>query len=78
MIFSNILFCPQPKEIQFTVIEEEKTFKRLESKKNDSKRFIDYHDSDSGPYGFKSFFILLIKTHRVSLTYLLVLHKRDF
>ena len=36
MMSSNVLFCPQPKYLQFTVIEEERnqkifTFKKLES-----------------------------------------------
>lgn len=32
MSSSNVLFCSQPENIQFTVIEEEKhTFKKLES-----------------------------------------------
>ena len=39
---SNVLFCPQPKDIQFTVIEEERdqkifTFKKLESENFDFK-----------------------------------------
>ena len=35
MMSSNLLFCPQPKDVQFTVTEEERnqkifTFKKLE------------------------------------------------
>lgn len=39
---SNALFCPQPKYIQFTVIEEEINQNTFTFKKLDSNRFIDY------------------------------------
>ena len=46
---SNVLFCPQPKDIQFTVIEEERnqkifTFKKLESENFDFKKNITQTD----------------------------------
>ena len=47
MTSSNILFCPQPKDIQFTVIEEEGNQKILTVKKleNYSNRLFDYQNS---------------------------------
>ena len=58
MMSSNVLFCPQSKDDQFTVIEEERnqevvTFKKLESgiwtslflKNYSNDSIIDYHNS---------------------------------
>ena len=36
---SNVLFCPQPKDNQFTVIEEKKNWKIFTFKKLESKNF---------------------------------------
>ena len=46
---SNVLFCPPPKDIHFTVIEEERnqkifTFKKLESENFDFKKNITQTD----------------------------------
>ena len=48
MTSSNLLFCPQPKDIQLTVIEEERTQKILTVKKLQRREFslfpTDYSD----------------------------------
>ena len=39
MTFSNVLFCPQLKDIQFTVIEDQRNQKILTFKKQESEKF---------------------------------------
>ena len=39
MTSSNVLFCPQPKNNQFTVIEEERNHKMFTFKKLESENF---------------------------------------